>query len=79
MPKKIKPKAKVNDVFFHREEEKMFIIDSVHVRPNGTLYTMREIAAKDPQYKRYYEPKLLDRCIKSKNIKAVKILYGRKK
>lgn len=80
MAKKTKPKAKVNDVFMHTTEKKMFIIDSVDTYPKGNLYTMREVSSNnDVNYKRYYENKLMDQCVKAKNTKAVKVLYGKKK
>lgn len=78
--KKSKPKAKINDVFLHNEEKKMFIVVDKVKNTNGNLYTLKEVASgNDVVYKRYYEEKLLDKCSKSKNAKAVKILYGKKK
>lgn len=76
---KKKSKYKVNDVFMHLDDEKMYIVDSVDKYPKGSLYTIKEVANGKPEYKRYYEDKLTDKCVKTTNTKAVKILYGRKK
>ena len=79
MAKKTKPKAKVNDVFMHNEEKKMFIVTDVAKYTKGHLYTMKEVTNdNNVTYKRYYEDKLVDKCIKTKNAKAVKVLYGKK-
>ncbi len=79
MAKKSKFKAKINDVFMHKEEKKAFVVDDVGSYPKGHLYTLKEVSNnKEVSYKRYYEEKLLDNCIKVKNTKATKVLYGRK-
>jgi hypothetical protein len=75
-----KPKAKVNDVFLHTDEKRMFIVANVTKQPNGRLYTLKEIGPNNEvDYKRYYEDKLLDKCEKLKNATAAKVLYGKKK
>jgi hypothetical protein len=80
MAKKTKPKAKINDVFMHKEEKKTFIVADVGSYPKGHLYTLKEVTNdKEVSYKRYYEEKLLDNCAKAKNAKAIKVLYGKKK
>lgn len=80
MAKKTKPIAKVNDVFMHLEEKKMFIVEDISKYPKGNLYTLKEISSdNDISYKRYYESKLSDKCIKTKNQKAAKVLYGKSK
>lgn len=79
MTKNSKPKAKVNDTLFHVENEKLYIVDSVDKIRGERLYTIKEITNGEPQYKRYYESKLSSKCVKTKNSKAVKILYGRNK
>ena len=77
---KSKPKAKVNDVFMHKDEQKMFIVVEAEKFPKGKLYTLKEVSAKgDVSYKRYYEDKLMDSCIKTKNSKVVKVLFGKNK
>jgi hypothetical protein len=78
--KKTKAKAKVNDVFFHTEEKRTFIVANVITQPKGRLYTLKELGTgNDIDYKRYYEEKLMDKCDKLKNAKAAKVLYGKKK
>ena len=78
MSKKVK--HKVNDVFMHKEEKKMYIVTDVAKYQKGNLYTLEELSTKENvTYKRYYEPKMSEKCIKAKNSKAVKVLYGKKK
>jgi len=78
--KKSKPKAKMNDVFLHVDEKKMFIVTSRDKQPSGNLYTLKEIGPSNQvSYKRYYEDKLMANCEKLKNAKAAKVLYGKKK
>jgi hypothetical protein len=78
--KKSKPVAKVNDVFLHQEEQKMFIVVEAEKFPKGKLYTLKEVSAKgDISYKRYYEEKLKETCVKTKNAKVVKVLFGKNK
>jgi len=80
MKKSSKPKAKVNDVLLHKEEERMFIVANVSNQPKGRLYTLKELGTGDNiDYKRYYENKLVEKCGKVKNAKAAKVLYGKKK
>jgi hypothetical protein len=80
MKKSNKPKAKVNDVLLHKEEERMFIVANVSNQPKGRLYTLKELGTGDNiDYKRYYENKLVEKCGKVKNAKAAKVLYGKKK
>lgn len=80
MAKKSKTIAKVNDVFMHSEDKSLFIVTDVGHYPKGPLYTLKEVTKeKNLTYKRYYEPKLLDSCIKVTNTKAIKVLYGKKK
>lgn len=77
--KATKTKAKVNDVFLHKEEKTTFIVSQVITQPKGKLYTLKEIGPNNEiEYKRYYEDKLLKKCEKVKNAKAAKILYGKK-
>jgi hypothetical protein len=78
--KSTKTKIKVNDVYLHKDEGRMFIIAAVVDQPKGKLYTLKELGTGDAiDYKRYYEDKLVEKCGKVKNAKAAKVLYGKKK
>lgn len=81
MSKNKKSKVKVNDVVMHIDDKKLFLIEDVVSYPRkGNLYTMKEISSDDQiTYKRYYESKLMDKCVKTKNTKAAKVLYGKGK
>lgn len=81
MKKKVtKPKAKVNDVFLHTNEKKMFIVTERLSQPKGNLYTFKELGPKDEvTYKRCYESDLKEKYEKLKNVKAAQVLYGKKK
>lgn len=73
------PRIKTGDVVLHKEQNKMFKIESVGNYAKGKLYTMAELTTKgDVEYKRYYQDKLLDTCTKVKNTEAVKVLFGKK-
>lgn len=77
--KKNKSFAKINDVFLHVDEKKMFMVVDSGKFAKGSLYTLKEIGPKsEVNFKRYYEDKLKDNCVKVKNAKAAKILYGKK-
>lgn len=77
--KKNNPKTKVNDVFMHLDDKKMFIVEDINTYNKGKLYTLKEISKENEvSYKRYYEDKLAEKCVKTKNTKAIKLLYGKK-
>ena len=79
-----KPAYKRNDVFFHKEEKKFFIVDSVEhsigPKGNGWLYAMYSPAKTDDarHWKRCYENdiKLKYIPVDGQDSELVKILYG---
>jgi hypothetical protein len=76
-----KPKAKFkkNDVFVHKEQKATLIVDNVsYMGKKGWLYDLRTVTDQKPEWKRYYEDKVLDKCAKLKDTKAIKVLYGKR-
>lgn len=80
MAKNPSSKYKKNDVFIHKETKQTFIVSEVDYVSSRKkhLYTLREAAASNPEYKRYYNDKVKDKLTKVKNDKAIKVLYGKK-
>lgn len=77
--KKSLPKPRVNNVFFHKEEQKQFIVTAVDNIRGNRLVTFKEISANNEgKYKRCYVDNLNEKYEKVKNSKAVKLLYGKK-
>jgi type IV secretory pathway TraG/TraD family ATPase VirD4 len=77
---KKKATFKTGDVILHKEENKLFTIAEVGKYPKGKLYTLAEVTTNsDVEYKRYYQDKLVDKCVKTKNQVAAKVLFGKKK
>lgn len=77
--KTTQPRIKTGDVVLHKEQNKMFKVESVGNYAKGKLYTLAELTTNsEVQYKRYYQDKLLDTCAKVKNTEAVKVLFGKK-
>lgn len=82
---KPKPVYAKNDVFFHKEAKRFFIVDSVEhstgPKGNGFLYSLRSPnteTGKQPDWKRCYERDILEKYVPVDNqdSEMVKILYG---
>lgn len=77
--KQVKTTVRKGDVVLHKEQNKMFKVESVGNYAKGKLYTLAELSTKgEVEYKRYYADKLADTCTKVKNTEAVKVLFGKK-
>lgn len=76
---KAKAKFKRNDVFVHKDQKVTLIVDNVsYMGKKGYLYDMRTVTDSKPEWKRYYEDKVLDKCDRLKDNKAIRVLYGKK-
>ena len=67
------------DVVLHKEQNKMFKVETVGTYPKGKLFTLAELSTKgEVEYKRYYADKMADTCTKLKNTTATKVLFAKK-
>jgi hypothetical protein len=77
----MKPNFKKNDVFFHKDAKRFFIIDSVESGKGGAwlyaLFSPNE-KGKAPDWKRCYEQDILSKYVPVENTSSemVKILFG---
>lgn len=77
--KTTKTTFKKGDVVLHKEQNKMFKVETVGTYAKGKLFTLAELSTKgEVEYKRYYADKLADTCTKLKNTKATKVLFAKK-